>query len=134
MYKFSQKSLKYLNECDDRLIQIANEAIKRIDFSVIDGARTEEEAKANQAKGVSWTNKSKHCRKSKSYAFDFIPYPFKNWNDLEGFEKIAKVLNEEAAKLGIKVRWGGDWNMNGKYADEIARGSYDGGHFELMED
>ena len=134
MPKFSQKSLKYLNECDDRLIRIANEAIKRIDFSVIDGARTEEEAKANQAKGVSWTNKSKHCRKPKSYAFDFIPYPFKNWNDLEGFEKIAKVLNEEAAKLGIKVRWGGDWNMNGKYADEIARGSYDGGHFELMED
>ena len=134
MPKFSQKSLKYLNECDDRLIRIANEAIKRIDFSVIDGARTEEEAKANQAKGVSWTNKSKHCRKPKSYAFDFIPYPFKNWNDLEGFEKVAKVLNEEAAKLGIKVRWGGDWNMNGKYADEIARGSYDGGHFELMED
>ena len=134
MPKFSQKSLKYLNECDDRLIRIANQAIKRIDFSVIDGARTEEEAKAKQVKGTSWTNKSKHCIKPKSYAFDFIPYPFKSWNDLEGFEKVAKVLKEEAAKLGIKVRWGGDWNMNGKYADEIARGSYDGGHFELMEE
>lgn len=134
MYKFSQKSLKYLNECDNRLIQIANEAIKRIDFSVIDGARTEEEAKANQVKGTSWTNKSKHCRKPESYAFDFIPYPFRSWDDLEGFEKVAKVLKEEAEKLGIKVRWGGDWNMNGKYDDEIVRGSYDGGHFELMED
>ena len=134
MYKFSQKSLKHLNECDDRLIQIANEAIKRIDFSVIDGARTEEEAKANQVKGRSWTNKSKRCRKAKGYAFDFIPYPFKNWNDLGGFEKVAKVLKEEAEKLSIKVRWGGDWNMNGKYDDEIARGSYDGGHFELMEE
>lgn len=134
MPKFSQRSLKHLNECDDRLIKIANATIKRIDFTVIDGARTEEEAKANQAKGTSWTNKSKHCRKPKSYAFDFIPYPFKGWNNLEEFEKVAKVLKEEALKLGIKVRWGGDWNMNGKYDDEIARGSYDGGHFELMEE
>lgn len=134
MYKFSERSLKHLEECDDRLILIANQAIKRIDFSIIDGARTEEEAKENQAKGTSWTNKSKHCKKSKSYAFDFIPYPFKDWNDLEGFKKVADVLKEEAEKLGIKVRWGGDWNMNGKYDDEIARGSFDGGHFELMED
>ena len=57
MYKFSKASLKHLNECDDRLILIANKAIKKIDFSIIDGARTEEEAKANQAKGTSWTNK-----------------------------------------------------------------------------
>lgn len=134
MYKFSKTSLKHLNECDDRLILIANKAIERIDFSIIDGARTEEEAKKNQVKGTSWTNRSKHCRKPKSYAFDFIPYPFKNWNDLEGFKKVADVLKEEAKKLGIKVRWGGDWNMNGKYEDEIERGSYDGGHFELMEE
>ncbi len=45
MYKFSKTSLKHLNECDDRLILIANKAIERIDFSIIDGARTEEEAK-----------------------------------------------------------------------------------------
>ena len=45
MYKFNKTSLKHLNECDDRLILIANKAIERIDFSIIDGARTEEEAK-----------------------------------------------------------------------------------------
>ena len=43
MYKFSKTSLKHLNECDDRLILIANKAIERIDFSIIDGARTEKE-------------------------------------------------------------------------------------------
>lgn len=134
MPKFSKRSLDNLSECDERLVRIANEAIKRIDFTVIDGARTEEEAKENQAKGTSWTNKSKHCRKPKSYAFDYIPYPFKSWSDLEGFEKVAKVLLQVAKELGIKARWGGDWNENGKYDDEIARGSYDGGHFELMED
>lgn len=52
MYKFSKTSLKHLNECDDRLILIANKAIERIDFSIIDGARTEEEAKKNQVKGT----------------------------------------------------------------------------------
>lgn len=134
MYKFSERSLNNLNECDDRLILIANNAIKRIDFTVIDGARTEAEAKENCEKGTSWTNKSKHCYKPKSYAFDFIPCPFNGWDDLKGFEKVAKILLEEAEKLGIKVRWGGDWNRNGKYCDELERGSYDGGHFELMEE
>lgn len=132
MYKFSKRSLKNLSECDDRLQRIAKEAIKRIDFTVIDGMRTQEEAEENRKKGTSWTNKSKHCL-NPSKAFDYTPYPFISWEDLKGFEEIAKILLQVAKELGIKARWGGDWNMNGKYDDEIERGSYDGGHFELME-
>lgn len=52
---------------------------------------------------------------------------------MKDFEKVANVLKQVAKELGIKARWGGDWNMNGRYDDEIERGSYDGGHFELME-
>lgn len=132
MYKFSKRSLKNLSECDERLQRIAKEAIKRIDFTVIDGMRTQEEAEENRKKGTSWTNKSKHCL-NPSKAFDYTPYPFISWEDLKAFEEIAKILLQVAKELGIKARWGGDWNMNGKYDDEIERGSYDGGHFELME-
>lgn len=132
MYKFSKRSLKNLSECDDRLQIIAKEAIKRIDFTVIDGMRTQEEAEENRKKGTSWTNKSKHCL-NPSKAFDYTPYPFISWEDLKGFEEIAKILLQVAKELGIKARWGGDWNMNDRYDDEIERGSYDGGHFELME-
>lgn len=132
MYKFSQRSLKNLSECDERLQRIAKEAIKKIDFTIIDGMRTQEESKKNKEKGTSWTNKSKHCL-NPSKAFDFIPYPFKGWENLKSFEKVAKVLKEVAKELDIKVRWGGDWNMNDKCDDEIIRGTYDGGHFELME-
>ena len=40
MYKFSQRSLNNLKNVDSRLVDICNELIKRIDFTVIEGFRT----------------------------------------------------------------------------------------------
>jgi len=131
MPKFSKRSLKNLETCDERLQKIAKIAIKYVDFSVIQGQRSLEQQRENVAKGVSWTMKSKHLKKP-SWAFDFIAYPFKGWGNKEDFEKVAIVLLAVADALNIKTRWGGDWNKNGSYKDEIKRGSYDGGHFELL--
>lgn len=131
MYNFSKRSKNNLMTCEEDLQKIANLAIKRVDFSVIQGIRTLSQQKQNVAKGVSWTLKSKHLY-NPSRAFDFIPYPFKGWDDREGFAKIGKILLECANELGIKARWGGDWNRNGSYQDEIKRGSFDAGHFELL--
>ena len=135
MTKWSNRSISNFSSCDDRLKKIADKARElypEVDFTIIEGQRSIAQHKANLAKGVSWAKLSKHCY-FPSYAFDFIPYPFKNWNDTKGFEKVGKALFDAAKALGIKARWGGDWNMNGSYKDEVLRGSYDGGHFELME-
>ena len=131
MPRFSKRSLENLNTCDERLQKIAKIAIKYIDFSIIQGHRTLAEQKENVAKGVSWTLNSKHC-KTPSQAFDFIPYPFNGWNDKRGFKEVSTVLLAVAEALDTGVRWGGDWNRNGSYEDEVQRGSYDGGHFELI--
>ena len=135
MIKWSSRSLSNFVTCDERLRKIADKArelFPKVDFTIIEGQRTIAQHKANLANGTSWAKLSKHCY-GPSYAFDFIPYPFKNWKDTKGFEAVGKALIAAAKALGIKARWGGDWNQNGTYTDEIARGSYDGGHFELME-
>jgi len=131
MPKFSKRSLANLDTCDERLQNIAKIAIRYIDFTVIQGHRTIEEQRKNVEKGVSWTMNSKHCE-SPSHAFDFVPYPFKGWDDKDGFNNVATVLLAVADALGVEGRWGGDWNKSGSYKDEIQRGSYDGGHFELI--
>ena len=40
MYKFSIRSLDNLKNVDQRLVDICNELIKEIDFTVIEGYRT----------------------------------------------------------------------------------------------
>ena len=135
MGKFSKRSLDNLAGCHPDLVKIANLAIQRIDFTIIEGHRTVEEQRKRIKQGFSKIMNSKHCE-TPSRAFDFIPYPFKqeDWNDTEKFNKIGEVLLECAKELGIKARRGADWNLNGSTKDEVQRGSYDGPHFELLSD
>lgn len=133
MYTFSKRSREQLNTCHPKLVQVLEAAIKKIDFSVIEGHRGEAEQNRAFAEGRSrlrWPN-SKH-NKMPSEAVDIWPYPFKPeyWNQIEVWENLAKVVLECAEELGIKIRWGGDWNQNGDWRDEKF---IDGPHFELME-
>jgi hypothetical protein len=127
MPNFSKRSYDNLITCDKRLQEIAKEAIKEIDFTIIEGHRSKEKQAENVRKGVSQTMNSKHCE-IPSRAFDFIPYPFTGWNDVEAFERVAKVLLRIAKEKGILARRGSDWNMNNLKDDKF----YDGPHFELL--
>jgi len=133
LYTFSKRSREQLNTCHPKLVQVLEAAIKKIDFSVIEGHRGEAEQNRAFAEGKSrlrWPD-SKH-NKMPSEAVDIWPYPFKPeyWNQIEVWENLAKVVLECAEELGIKIRWGGDWNQNGDWRDEKF---IDGPHFELME-
>ena len=130
MAKFGIVSLKRLATCDPRLQLIASRAILRIDFSVLCGHRGEEEQTLAFDRGTSqlkWPQ-SKH-NKWPAQAFDAAPYPI-DWNNLDRFKVLAMVVLDEADKLGVKVRWGADWNRNGDWRDEKFR---DWPHFELDE-
>jgi len=54
--------------------------------------------------------KSKH-NSLPSKAVDVAPYPI-DWNDLERFYNFGGYVRGIAESLGIKIRWGGDWNEN----------------------
>jgi peptidoglycan L-alanyl-D-glutamate endopeptidase CwlK len=109
MPTFGKLSLERLATCDPRLQDIAHAAIKRTDFSVACGYRGEQEQNEAFARGFSKLRfpESKHNIKP-SKAMDLVPFPV-NWKDIDGFKWLGKIVKEEAAKLHIKIRWGGDF-------------------------
>jgi len=105
MPEFSKRSLDKLNGVDGRLKLICNEAIKEIDFSVIDGLRDLETQKKYFESGKSKTMKSKHLE---GLAVDLAPYPL-DWNNINSFVELSKVIKKIAIKNNIAIVWGGDW-------------------------
>jgi len=130
MPAFSKKSLGMLQQCHPDLQKVMMEAIKIIDFSVTEGARTIEKQREYYKAGKSKTMNSKHlpkyCKeigKECSFAIDVVPYPV-SYEDRERFcllagivLGIAKVLKDEG-KIKSTIRWGGDWNQNCITKDE----------------
>ena len=130
-FVFGERSMRCLNECDPRLKQVAEHALAKgvIDIAVYCGHRDEVEQNKAYAQGASKLRfpQSKH-NKTPSLAFDAAPYPI-DWNDIDRFKLMAQTILESAEELGISVRWGGDWNMNGRTDDEKF---IDMPHFELI--
>jgi peptidoglycan L-alanyl-D-glutamate endopeptidase CwlK len=52
-----------------------------------------------------------------------------DWNDLAKFDAIALAMFSAASEIGVRLRWGADWDMNGKPRE---RGESDSPHFELV--
>ena len=132
MPAFGSRSLGCLAECDPRLVAIANEAISRIDFTVIAGHRSDVDQAAAFAAGKSClpAGKSQH-NKTPSLAFDFVPSPFvdADWKATDKFREIARVLCAVAAEHGVAVRWGGTWSNN--VDDPLSQHLCDADHFEI---
>ncbi len=125
------RTKRELATCDERLRQIAEEALRHIPFRVVQGHRGEEDQNDAVAKGRSKTPwpESKHNSRP-SLAFDFIPGAGGevDWNDTEAFSFVAGALSLAAKQSGLLLRWGGDWNMNGKTRDQKF---HDYGHVEV---
>lgn len=135
MPKFGAESLKQLATCHPDLQVVMNEAIKYIDFSVLEGHRGQAAQEAAFAAGNTQLHypNGKH-NKSPSLAVDIAPYPI-NWKDTERFVYFAGFIMGVSnmlmaqGKITHIVRWGGDWNSNTQVKDESFR---DYGHFELV--
>ena len=127
MPSFSRVSLARLATCDSRLQSVCHAAIERIDFTVLCGFRNERDQNDAFERGfskVKWPN-GRH-NKMPSQAVDLAPYPI-NWSDIDRFKALAMVMLDEAKALGVKLRWGGDFNRNGLSDDKFG----DMPHFEI---
>lgn len=129
MATFSKTSLERLGTCHPDIKRVLMEAIKYVDFVVLEGHRDEE--KQNQA----FLNKTstKRYPDSKhnawpSLAVDIAPYPI-DWNNVERFRYVAAFILGLAAGMGVKMRAGVDWNSNFDPKDEKF---IDGPHLELI--
>lgn len=125
--KLGNKSKALLATVNEPLQRVVLKAFETMpfDITVLEGIRTLERQKELVAKKASKTLNSKHLTGN---AIDLAPYPI-DWNDKSRFNEMAKHVLAAATELGIHIRWGGDWNMNGDWKDEKF---YDGPHFELI--
>lgn len=130
MPKFSLKSQLQLDTCDTQLKRVFNEVIKYWDCQVIEGKRTEAQQKLNVEKGVSQTMNSKHVYplNEPSLAVDVAPFPIV-WGDTERFYAFSGFVLGVASQLGVKLRWGGDWDSDRDLKDSKF---IDLPHFELV--
>lgn len=126
MASFGKQSEAMLKGVDPRLVKICRMAVEVLDFQVLDGVRTLEEQRINVLRGKSKTMDSKHLH---GRAVDLAPYPI-DWTDTEMFCVLAGVMKSAAHAMGVRLRWGGDWDSDNSTRDERFR---DYGHFELVD-
>ena len=130
MYKFGKRSMINLNTCDPRLIEIALEAIKIIDHTILCGHRNEEAQQDAYHKGLSKLQfpDSEH-NELPSRALDAAPYPI-DWNDIPRFTLLVGVYKGIAAMKGYKLRCGCDWDGDGDIRDQTFM---DFPHMEIID-
>ncbi len=109
MPSFSTASAQRLLTCDHQLQALFSEVIKHADHSILCGHRGEQEQREAYETGASQLNwpDSKH-NYMPSKALDAAPYPI-NWGDIGAFLAFGAIVKECAVRMGIKVRWGGDF-------------------------
>lgn len=126
----SARSLARLETCHPLLQEVVRSAIVDFNFTVLCGHRNEAEQNTAVAAGKSklaWPA-SKH-NALPALAVDLAPWPV-DWSNVDRFKSLAVHILDVADALGIKLRWGGDWNMNGRSDDERF---IDFPHFELVD-
>ena len=130
MFKFGKKSRERLSTCDERLQKVFNEVIKYVDCSILEGHRDERKQDRYYAEGKTKVRYPMGRHNSKpSRAVDVAPYPI-DWDDRERFHLFSGFVLGLARGMGIRLRWGGDWNMNFEVDDNKFD---DFPHFEIRE-
>ena len=113
MPKFGKRSKKRLKGVDSKLVNVLNELIKIMDVTIIEGLRTAKRQEELLAKGAT---KVKYSRHMSGKAVDLAPYPI-DWEDRERFHYMGGMIRGIGQQLGLKIRWGGDWDSDGEIKD-----------------
>lgn len=129
MPSFSLRSTLKLSQCHPDLRRVFEEVVKRYDCTIIEGARTDEEQAELLERGLTKVGpgESKHNIKPLSHAVDAAPYPI-DWKNMVRFYAFAGYVLGTADAMGIKLRWGGDWDGDRDFGDQTFM---DLVHFEL---
>lgn len=128
MPRFGRKSQSRLDTVDKRLQRVFIEVIKYVDCAILEGYRDEERQNKLFKEGKTKLKYPKGRHNAvPSRAIDVVPYPV-NWEDRERMTLFAGFVMGIAQSMGIKLRWGGDWDMDFEVMDNRFD---DFPHFEL---
>lgn len=137
-YAFGAASLANLKGVHPDLVRVVTKALalSKVDFKVIEGVRTPERQRELYAQGrttpgpvVTWTLQSNHFRQRDGFghAVDLLPAPY-DWKATAPFDEVARAMRLAGEILGIPIRWGADWDRDGRPRE---KGETDSPHFEL---
>ncbi len=130
MAAFGTASAARLATCDQRLQDLFHEVVKIMDCTVIEGHRGEAAQHLAFVTGKSKLDWPKGNHNSKpSKAVDVAPFPV-DWSDSKRFYFFAGIVLGVAARMGLNIRWGGDWNQDGQVKDNTFN---DLVHFEVKD-
>ena len=142
MYKFGNTSKSRLQTCHKDIQLIMNESIKitNVDFGIAEGHRSIEKQQQYFKEGkskIDGVNKKGKHNYMPSFAVDIYPY-FENgakWDNehlsfLSGIIHAVSEILFADGKISHKVRWGGNWDMDGIIL--IDQSFDDRPHFELV--
>ena len=132
MPRFCKRSRERLRGVDAKLVNVLNEVVKYFDITIIEGLRSQERQNELVAQGKSKTKFGKHVL---GKAVDMAPYPI-DWESRDDFHYLGGFVLGVAAKMGVDIRWGGDWNASSKFQGKRTTkdNSFDDlVHFELKE-
>ena len=132
MPKFGKRSKDRLKGVDAKLQNVLNEVVKYFDITIIEGLRSQERQNELVAQGKSKTKFGKHVG---GKAVDIAPYPI-DWNARDDFHYLGGFMLGVAASMGVKIRWGGDWNASSLFKGQ--RTTKDNNfddlvHFEILD-
>tara|TARA_R100001082_G_scaffold28180_1_gene14158 strand:- start:1108 stop:1506 length:399 start_codon:yes stop_codon:yes gene_type:complete len=132
MPRFSRKSREKLEGVDARLVLLLEEVVKYFDITIIEGKRSQERQNQLVKEGKSKTKFGKHVQ---GMAVDIAPYPI-DWNARDDFHYLGGFVLGIACKMGVNVRWGGDWSSSSLAKEQRTTkdNSFDDlVHFEIKE-
>ena len=134
MPTYSASSSNKLLTCNPRLQELFNEAILHYDHTVLCGHRDKNAQDGAFHMGTSkllWPH-SKH-NSWPSNAVDAIPWhrtaPHIRWEGRQRMCHFAGVILGLSIRMGIPIRWGGDWDSDTELDDQDF---FDFVHFELL--
>ena len=133
MPRFGKRSKERLKGVDAKLQNVLNEVVKYFDITIIEGLRSQERQNELVAQGKSKTKFGKHVH---GKAVDIAPYPI-DWKARDDFHYLGGFMLGMAASMGIKIRWGGDWNASSLFKGQ--RTTKDNNfddlvHFEILDE
>lgn len=142
MSALSDRDRKRLIGVDRRLVEVVERAFELFDtkgygarLMVVEGLRTKARQAELYAQGrtapgkvVTWTLNSKHID---GLAVDCAPCEAGKiiWDEPRLFDAMAFAFKLAADEVGVSVRWGADWDGDGKPRE---KGESDSPHFELV--
>lgn len=132
-YRFSMRSLAARAKLQKPLIAMVDIAIRDIDFMILDSTR----GRAAQELAFALGRSNAHFGESAhnyepAVAVDLFPAPY-SWDTKRAdvrnaFQALRDAMFNAAQRVGVPLRWGGDWDRDGK---PNSVGLIDLPHFEL---